>query len=48
MQGQTTVSHWTPQSVSLDTTSQRPKNLNFYYDFDLDALVGKRGATPRK
>jgi predicted amidohydrolase len=39
-QGQTTLTYWTSQTLSLDTTSQRQKNLNWYYDFDLQTLLG--------
>jgi len=38
--GQTTLTYWSPQTLSLDTTSQRHKNLNWYYDFDLQTLLG--------
>jgi predicted amidohydrolase len=38
-QGQTTLTYWSPQTLSLDTTSQRQKNLNWYYDFDLQTLL---------
>ena len=39
-QGQTTLTYWTSQTLSLDTTSQRRKNLNWYYDSDLQTLLG--------
>jgi predicted amidohydrolase len=47
MPGRTTVSYWTPQAVSLDTASQRAKNLNYYYSFDLETLIGPQQTSPR-
>lgn len=38
-QGQTTLTYQSPQNLSLDTTSQRHKSLNWYYDFDLKTLL---------
>ncbi len=45
--GQSTLTSWSPATVLFDTASQRNKLLNWYYDFDLDALLERTPAAPR-